>query len=374
MLIRALREEEKDLYNSVVSHPLQSWQWGEFRKKTGVKVERIGFFDQGKLQKAFQTTFHPLPLIGKTAGYVPKASVPDEDQLAALKQLGAQNQALFIKLEPNVSKVAEIPNPVEPTKTSDFDTLANFLETHDCTPGKPLFTQYTFDLDLSPSEETLFANLSSKTRYNINLAQKKGVQIYENTSLEGMEQYLEILAETTQRQGFYAHSPAYFRQMWESLGQTGMLHIFHAVYNETIIVSWIMFVFNGVMYYPYGASRSVHRDVMASNLMMWEMIKWGKSQNCSHFDMWGALGPNPDEKSPWFGFHRFKKGYGGVLREFLGTYDLVLDFPMYKLFRLTDDFRWKLLRLQTKFGFIFNPIHAVLSQIKNTISPRKALS
>lgn len=369
MLIRALREEEKDLYNSVVSHPLQSWQWGEFRKKTGVTVERIGFFDQGKLQKAFQVTFHPLPVIGKAAGYLPKAAMPDEDQMAALKQLGTQNQALFIKLEPNISQSAS----TEPTPNSDLTTLASFLTDHDCTPGKPLFTQYTFDLDLTSPEETLLANFSSKTRYNINLAQKKGVKIYENTSLEGMEQYLAILAETTQRQGFYAHSPSYFRQMWETLGQTGMLRIFHAVYEETIVVSWIMFVFNGVLYYPYGASRSVHRDVMASNLMMWEMIKWGKGQGLTHFDMWGALGPNPDEKSPWFGFHRFKKGYGGVLKEFLGTYDLVLDFPMYKLFRLADDFRWKLLRLQTKFGFIFNPIHSVLSNIKNMLTPRKAL-
>jgi lipid II:glycine glycyltransferase (peptidoglycan interpeptide bridge formation enzyme) len=361
MLIRALREEEKDLYNQVVSHPLQSWQWGEFRRQTGVKVERIGFFDQGKLHRAIQVTFHPLPLIGKTAGYLPKADAPDEDQLAALKQLGQNHQALFVKLEPNLARPAEFV-PIDHS-TDPFTVTDNFLTAHDCVSGKPLFTKYTFNLDLTPAEDQLFANLSSKTRYNVNIAIKKGVTIYENTSLEGMEQYLEILAETTQRQGFYAHSPSYFRQMWETLGKSGMLRIFHAVYEDTILVSWIMFVFNGVLYYPYGASRSANRDVMASNLMMWEMIKWGKAQGCKSFDMWGSLGPNPDEKSPWFGFHRFKKGYGGQLQEFLGTYDFVLDFPIYKLFRLADDLRWKLLRLKTKLAPALDPLLKPLSKL-----------
>jgi len=103
-----------------------------------------------------------------------------------------------------------------------------------------------------------------------------------------------------------------------------------------------------VLYYPYGASRSAHRDVMASNLMMWEMIRFGKAQGCRMFDMWGSLGPEPDPNDPWFGFHRFKKGYGGDLVEFLGTYDLVLNEPLYKVFRVAENVRWKLLKLKAR--------------------------
>ncbi len=347
MLIRALREEERDLYNSVVMHPLQSWEWGEFRKKTGVAVERLGFFDNGKLTSALQISFHPIPLISQTAGYFPKGLVTTEDQIAALKQLGQQHNALFIKLEPNLSRPADEDDTTAST-SPEFTNLEKFLTDHDCTEGKPLFTKYTFQLNLDKPEAELFANLQSKTRYNVNLAIKKGVQIYENTSLEGMEQYLSVLTETTKRQGFYAHSPTYFRQMWESLGKSGIMHIFHAVYNDVIVVSWIVFVFNGVLYYPYGASRSIYRDVMASNLMMWEVIRFGQAQKCKSFDMWGAIGPKPDPKNPWYGFHRFKKGYGAQLIEFFGTQDLVLNFPMYKFFRIADDLRWKLLRLKTQ--------------------------
>lgn len=343
MIIRALRDEERPLYNKVVQHPMQSWEWGEFRKKTGLTVERIGVFEGSTLVSAFQLTFHPIPHIGKTAGYFPKGIMPDEEQLDVLRQLGKKHNALFIKLEPNVAQTVGTP--------SGHDQIARFLVENGAVPGRPLFTKYTFQLDLTKSVDTLFNNLKSKTRYNVNVAIKKGVEIYENSTAEGMEQYIEILEETTKRQGFYAHSPSYFRMLWGTLGNSGMLRIFSAVYNGQILVSWIMFVFNGKLYYPYGASRAVHRDVMASNLMMWEMIQFGKNNDCEVFDMWGSLGPEPNSKDPWYGFHRFKEGYGGKLVEFIGTYDLVLNPLLYKVFRVVEDWRWKWLRLRARVGF-----------------------
>lgn len=342
MLIRPLRIEEKAEYNKVVQHPLQSWEWGDFRQATGTSVERIGFFDQGKLKNGLQVTFHRLPILGKTAGYLPKAFMPDEDQIEALRQLGKAHQALFIKLEPNISQKVGVP--------SAHRQIVKFLAESNAIPGRPLFTKHTFILDLTKSDEELFANLSNKTRYNINLAIKKGVVIYENTSQEGMETYLQILAETTKRQGFYAHSPDYFRKMWEVLGKSGLLKIFQAVYEGKVLASWIMFLFNGVIYYPYGASSREHREVMASNLLMWEMIRFGKKTGCTKFDLWGSLGENPDPNDPWYGFHRFKKGYGGELHEFIGTFDLITDFALYKPFRFVEDLRWKWLRLRAKLG------------------------
>ena len=345
MLIRAIRSEEKKLYNLVVSHPLQSWEWGEFREKTGVKVERLGFFEGEKLIKGLQVTFHqiPVPGINQTIGYLPKGFTPDDDQISALKQLATKHKALFIKLEPNILQDSSI--------SPRFSQLVDLFKKHGAVKGRPLFTKYTFQLDLSLPEDQLFANLHKKTRYNVNLAHKKGVKIYENTTKEGMEQYIQILEETKSRQGFYAHTPDYFRQIWQSLGKSGTIRIFNAVYQDTIVVSWIMFLFNDILYYPYGASRSVHRNVMASNLMMWEMIKFGKESGCHSFDLWGSLGPEPDPKNPWFGFHRFKKGYGGQLMESVGSYDLIMNYPLYRLYRLGEELRWKWLRLKTHLPF-----------------------
>lgn len=342
MFIRKIRQEEKEQYNSVVSHPLQSWEWGEFRKKTGVSVERIGVFSKSKLESGFQVTFHPVPVLNKNVGYLPKGYMPDANQLGALKGIAQENNAIFIKLEPNIAtKVSE---------PSAHKNITKFLLDNDCVPGKPLFTKYTFQLDLTESEEILFKNLESKTRYNVRLALKKGVKIFENTTEEGMEQYIEILKETTKRQGFYAHSPEYFRKMWKELGNSGMLKIFNAVYEDKILSSWVMFIFNGVLYYPYGASKNINREVMANNLLMWEMIRYGKQMGCHTFDMWGSLGPEASKSNSWYGFHKFKKGYSGDLVEFIGTFDYVIDFPMYQIFKIGDSLRWKFLRLKTKLG------------------------
>ncbi|MFH1959465.1 MAG: peptidoglycan bridge formation glycyltransferase FemA/FemB family protein [Patescibacteria group bacterium] len=345
MLIRSIRSEEKEIYNLAISHPLQSWEWGNFREKTGVKVERLGFFEGEKLIKGLQVTFHtiPLPGINKQVGYLPKGFTPDEDQISALKQLAKRHNALFIKIEPNLLHSANTP--------PNFNQLIKILKNNGAVPGRPLFTKYTFRLDLTQPEDKLFANLSSKTRYNVNLAYKKGVKIFENSTEDGMDQYIQILEETKSRQGFYAHNPDYFKKMWQTMSDSGMIKIFSATYQDEVLTSWIMFVFNNVLYYPYGASRSHHRNVMANNLMMWEMIRYGKEEGCHTFDMWGSLGPNPSKKNPWYGFHRFKKGYGGQLMETIGTYDLVMNLPMYRLYRIGEGLRWKWLRLKTHLPF-----------------------
>ena len=340
MIFRPLYENEKAKYNSVVHHPLQSWEWGEFRRSIGVEVERLGVFVGEKLQHGIQVTFHQVPKLGWQIGYFPRGYMPDSDQLSILKQIGKKHGAIFIKLEPNVVQSL--------SRVSAHDKISNYLLENGCKFGRPLFTKYTFRLDLTNSEEKILKGMKSKTRYNLRLAQKKGVRVVENTTLEGMENYITILGETTKRQGFYAHTPDYFRKMWQSLGKSGILRIFQAEYQDQVLASWIVFVFGESLYYPYGASRSIHREVMASNLMMWELIKFGKSKQLKIFDMWGALGPDADKSNKWFGFHKFKEGYGGDLSEFVGTFDLVLNPPLYSIFKIGESLRWKLLRLKAK--------------------------
>ena len=135
------------------------------------------------------------------------------------------------------------------------------------------------------------AKMTSKTRYNVRLAIKKAVTVFEDSSDRGLEDYLKVLEETTSRQKFYAHdSPEYFRQdVGCSLKDSGIMHIFKASFENQVLVTWIVFTFNDNLYYPYGASRDLHRDLMASNLMMWEVIRFGKAQHCKMFDMWGSL-------------------------------------------------------------------------------------
>ncbi len=343
MLVRPIHLEEKELFNRVANHPVQVWEWGEFRQKTGKKIERVGFFENGDIKKSLQVSFHPVPKFDQyTIGYCPRGFKPNDNQLSVLKELGEKHNAVFVKLEPDVAK------PVE--KRAEFRPLIKFLLDNNCQPGRPFFAENTFHIDLTKSETELFGQLKSKTRYNVRLAQRKGVKIVEDSSRQGLAIYQKIAKETRERQNFYLHTPDYFQKMWEQFQNSDMIHIFHAYYDDTPLVSWIMFKWQDTVYYPYGASRDLHRDVMASNLMMWEMIAWAKKQGAKIFDMWGCLGPNADKSSSWYGFHRFKKGYGGQLMQFVGTFDLVLQQPQYKIVSMLDDVRWKFLRIKSRIG------------------------
>jgi len=210
--------------------------------------------------------------------------------------------------------------------------------------GRSLFTKFSFWLDLTKTEAELFAGMKSKTRYNVRLAEKKGVQVVEDSSDKGFEDYWKLMEETTSRQAFFAHDKAYHLKMWQKMKKAGQAHLFKAVYKGEVLSTWIVFILNGVLYYPYGASSREHRELMASNLLAWEVIKFGKEKSCKKFDMWGSLGENPNKNDSWYGFHKFKEGYGGELVEFVGSWDLVISPVLYWMYRLGEGVRWMILR------------------------------
>lgn len=340
MVVREVLEEEKNNFNQVVNHPLQSWEWGEFRKKTGVEVVRLGVFEKGKLIDGWQLTVHQLPKIPYTVIYFPRGPQPNELMLSSLKKIGLQKKAVFLKMEPNIA----FPYP-----SKDLLSLREKVSQMGLVEGRSLFTRFSFWLDLTKSEEEILKAMKSKTRYNIRLAFKKGVEVVEDNSYSAFKTYLNLLSETTKRQGFYAHTPSYHYLLWETFKNTNIYHLFLAKYKKEVLAAYVFFVFKDFLYYPYGASTRRHREVMAPYALFWEAIRFGKQKGCRVFDMWGTPGPNPSTSDPWFGFHRFKEGFGSQLVEFLGTYDLVFNSPFYTLFTRFDRFRWRFLRLFSRF-------------------------
>jgi lipid II:glycine glycyltransferase (peptidoglycan interpeptide bridge formation enzyme) len=136
--------------------------------------------------------------------------------------------------------------------------------------------------------------------------------------------------------------------MWQTLKKTGMAHLFTATYEHTPIAAWILFTWNDTVYYPYGASSRQHREAMAPTLLLWETARWAKSHGYKAYDLWGAMGPNPDQADPWYGFHRFKEGFAPHLTEFIGSYDLVIQPLPYWIYTLVDTVRWRYLTLRKK--------------------------
>lgn len=351
MIIREIKPNEKIQFNSLSTHPLQSWEWGEFRMSSGVEVIRLGRFEKDKLVETAQFTIHPIPFLPLTIGYFPKGGIPGKEMLSELYNIGKQCNCIFIKLEPNIRKDTKIPGYEDIKRSNKYspNILVSQYPNIRISPH-PLFTKYTWELDLTESEETILNNMHPKTRYNIRVAKKHNVVIKEDNSPQAFENYLKLTFETAKRQKFFAHTPLYHRQMWETMHKSGIAHLFTANYNNhgqnLTLASFIVFLFNDVLYYPYGSSSSQFRNLMASNLLMWEVIRWGKKNKAEKFDMWGALGPNSDTHDPWFGFNRFKEGYGPKIVEFTGSFDLVIHPNFYKLYNLSYNLRQVILKIK----------------------------
>lgn len=304
-------------------HPLQSDAWETFRRTMGIDAVRI----HGLL-----VTFHRIPGTQWTIGYVPKGPEPNRDMVTALTALGRQKRAVFIQLEPDV--------------LAKNGTATRYGKLSLAPSHHPLFTKYTFVLDLTKSDEALRAAMHPKTRYNLKIAEKHGVTVQEDNSVEAFRTYLALSSETTGRQGFYAHSPAYHETMWRIMHKSGIAHLFTARYQGEVLAAWVIFAAGDTVYYPYGASSRTHREVMAPTLMLWEIARWAKARGYKKFDLWGAMGPNPDTRDAWYGFHRFKQGFNPDLKESAGSYDLIIRPLLYRLYTVADTLRWALLRMR----------------------------
>lgn len=338
MTIQNVPAKDRKEFNRLTSHPLQSWEWGEFRQKTGVEVIRLGKYKNNRITETAQFTLHPIPFTSLSVGYLPKGNIPSFEMFKQLITVGKERKCIFIKLEPNVLK-------------KDFRFRISDFRFPLVYSPHPLFTKYSFHLDLTQSEERLLSDMHPKTRYNIRLAQKHNVHIQEETNDAAFDTYLDLTFETTKRQKFYAHDRKYHYLMWDTLKASHIAHLFTAKYEhsgrEYTLASWIVFLFGNGLYYPYGSSSHQFRNVMASNLLMWEIIRFGKKNGAKLFDMWGSLGPHPDPSDPWYGFHRFKEGYHPKLVEFVGSFDLVIHPFFYRIYNSLHSLRQLFLTIKS---------------------------
>ena len=309
----------KDDFNKKAVHPLQSWEWGEFREVWGNKVVRLS---------NFQVIFSKVPFTPLTIGTVIRGPIPTRTMVNELRIMGKKHNAIFIKLEPNVLY---------------NEKLEKEIKSFGLIKGRRLFTPTSFRIDLTKGEDELLKSFHPKTRYNIRLAQRQGVEVVEDNSDKAFEKYLELTNETSKRQGFYAHTEKYHRLMWRILrldmsrsGRESIAHLLVAKYKNAIVSAWILFAFKDFLYYPYGASTEKYKGVMANNLMMWEAIKLGKKLGLTTFDLWG--------REEGKGFTKFKEGYNPRVVTFIGTWDLPTSI-LYWPYRLAEEIRWKILKL-----------------------------
>ncbi|NTU70005.1 peptidoglycan bridge formation glycyltransferase FemA/FemB family protein, partial [bacterium] len=194
-------------------------------------------------------------------------------------------------------------------------------------------------LDISQSEEEILKNMKPKGRYNIRLAQKKGVIVKKITNEEDLKDYENMNKETETRDKFTARSFSYINNLFKMLikDKNGCAYIAY-LNNEPlsgIVVSWQ----GKRATYMYGASSNKHRNLMAPYLTQWTAIKNAKKLGITSYDFFGTAPTNAPETHKWRGITSFKEKFGGKQIEYTSGYDLIIKPYIYKLLALISKLR-----------------------------------
>ncbi|HYV33796.1 MAG TPA: peptidoglycan bridge formation glycyltransferase FemA/FemB family protein [Candidatus Limnocylindria bacterium] len=338
-MLHQIQESQKDQYNQFIAANssgsfLQSYEWGQWQKSLGREVFRFFIKDNiGNIAAALQLIKMPLPF-GRYYIYAPYGPAIEDnheihitDYVKALKEKFPY--AVFIRIEPKEEFV--ILDPKSLVKSSNIQ------------PAKTLL------IDLEKSEEQLLANMHNKTRYNIKVAQKHGVEVKEELEISvghGLyfKEAINLICDTAKRQGFTTYSFNYYENLIDFfiLNQESQVktHLYKAIYSagggsssggqNQLLATALMVDFGKTRTFLFGGSGQFHKNVMAPYLMHWQAMLDAKAAGYKIYDFWGietSSGETP-------GFVRFKLGFGGQEKNYAGAYDAVLNKFFYKTYSL----------------------------------------
>jgi lipid II:glycine glycyltransferase (peptidoglycan interpeptide bridge formation enzyme) len=279
---------------------LQSWSWGEFQISLGRKVWHLDL--SGVFVLAIK-----MPLIkNKFYLYVPRINHEiDEDKLKILKKLANAENCIFIRIEPIKQDIISL----------GFKKVA------------PMQPKKTLLLDLTKSEEALLKDMHSKTRYNIRLASKKGVEVG-NDIEEKFPIFYDLMLNTYERKGKKLFSRNYYLK----LEHNKITDIVLAKFESEILCGNLISMYGDTVTYIHGGSSDEHKNLMAPHLLQWETIKKAKNLGFKYYDFWGI-----EERYP--GVARFKRGFSGQEIEYSGTFDLAIDKLWYAAYQVVKKFK-----------------------------------
>ncbi len=308
------------------AHLLQSPQWGELKTSFGWEVERISINHAGA-----QVLFRRLPL-GFTLAYIPKGPIGEwlPNLLPELDTLCRRRRAFVLKIEPDA-----VSNPSLSASLKEYGFISS---PHTIQPRRTLI------VDLDGDDDQILAHMHQKTRYNIRLASRKGVEVRPWSDLES---FGRMVLETAERDRFGAHVPGYYKRAYELFHPKGECEVFLASYEGQPLAAVMVFIHGIRAWYLYGASTALHRNLMPNYLLQWEAMRWARSRGCKQYDLWGV----PDEdretleteftthRGGLWGVYRFKRGFGGELVRSAGAWDRLFNKPLYWIFRLVSTWR-----------------------------------
>jgi lipid II:glycine glycyltransferase (peptidoglycan interpeptide bridge formation enzyme) len=292
--------------------------------------------------------------------YAPKGPLMDwaneslrKRVLDDLQSFAKKQGAIFLKIDPDVVLGRGVPQSVDEVTESSGQAVRSDLRRRGWVESADQIQfRNTVIVDLSASEEEILMRMKQKTRYNIRLAERKGVSMRVG-KFEDLGMLFRMYAETSVRDGFVIRDEDYYMTVWKTfmLGdsisnlQSPTATPLIAEVDGEPVAAIFLFMFAGRAYYVYGMSREAHRAKMPNHLLQWAAMKHAKAHGCLTYDLWGAPDVFDESDSLW-GVYRFKEGLGGGVVRTLGAYDFAPNKFWYRMYseiipRALDVMRWR---------------------------------
>mgnify|MGYP003305687851 CR=1 FL=1 len=310
----------------------QSLEWGNV-KKSWKKEVILSEDENGNIVGALCVWVRKIPLFGNLmyAARGPICDIHNEDVIKDLtegaKALAKKYNAFVLRNEPDILKTDEEYRKI--IKKFGYKIKDDSKDFKD-----EIQPRFVFRLNIKDkTEDEIFNEFHQKTRYNIRLAIKKGVEIKEGTK-EDLKDFHKIMVETGERDNFIIRSLEYFETMYDSLAPKHM-KLLMAYHEGKPIAGIIPIMYGKKTWYLYGASSNSHRNLMPNYLLQWTMIKEAIQNGCDMYDFRGVSGV-VDETHPQYGLYRFKKGFNAEFTEFIGEVYLPFKPLKYKLYKIAE--------------------------------------
>ena len=332
MQIHPMAVTDRNTWNATLAlmpyaHVLQTWEWGEFKAATtGWKPERIAYMHRGEAVAMAQVLTRqegPFRIM-----YVPKGPALDYTNqplrlavIEALKRHALERGAIFIKIDPDVVIGVGVPGTPEAYEEPLGQQIAaEWGQAGWRFSREQVQFRNSVIVDLRRSEEELLAAMKQKTRYNVRLAARRGVEIRFG-SADDLDLLYRLYEETARRDDFVIRPLEYYRRAWGDFMRAGLAQPIIAEYRGKAIAHVIIFGFGKRAWYFYGASSDEERNRMPTYALQWEAMRWARAQKMIVYDFWGAPDDFHDENDPLAGVFRFKAGFGGVVVRRIGAWD-----------------------------------------------------
>jgi lipid II:glycine glycyltransferase (peptidoglycan interpeptide bridge formation enzyme) len=305
---------------------LQSWTWGTLQSRFGWSIERL-LFHQGRSGLcSLQRSSSVLP--GGAIYYTPRGPVVQEPgRLQALDQLeqhARRGRGLVLRVEPNAPAGDEWPA---------------FFEGRGYLHARAVQPEATRLLPISGSPESLRAAFKPKTRYNLSLAERKGVKVERSRDVVA---FARMANDTARRQGIHLPGVPYYQACLDLFEPLDQVRLYLARHEGDALGGIMVFRFGKVAYYLFGGSTDHKRELMPNYLLHWQAILEFRELGCEVYDWWG-IPEEPAPEHPWFGLYRFKTGFGGETIRYVGLYERQLRPAALRLDR-------GLTQLKTRIG------------------------